>query len=192
MSSKLKTTDVLIKVDKEMAIAVAASLLGAQVTVSESESATASFSWLLGASVSNTDTSGRVSDIRTLLPEHLAYEISKEVREIHETVGNLISVLPTKKPGDTILVRGQLDTHNKLVRGTEVSMLQDEECGVFSLNDASFSLPLYFPLPWKADLNHLMGQPVLISAVVRWTPPYSPKGSASLNLALRPFAIWLC
>ena len=66
-----------------------------------------------------------------------------------------------------------------------------ETCFTGILEERGFRIPVYFLESAKNQVCFSVNQPVEVTGIVRWSPPYSPGGAHSLSLAVRVAALWL-
>jgi hypothetical protein len=197
----------LVYVDRPLAIAIAAKLVGVLQTQTEGSSKTASFNWLVSAGVGSQDTSATASDVRELLPEDLLYflypHIQHRLTSIEPVIGKFSAgTADSFSPGTIVSIHGnltfpELDLPEKYspFKHSDINlpsvMFHGEPCIVGRLESGSFIIPVFFSESSKYQVVFCNDEPVEVTGVLRWTPPYSPKGGRALNLAIRCAALWL-
>jgi hypothetical protein len=198
----------LVYVDRPLAIAIAAKLVGVLQTQTEGSTKTASFNWLVSAGVGAQNMSAKASDVRELLPEDLVHFLYPHITERHSSIESIIGKLSAGAgdafpPGTVISVQGKLSFPDLggLSQGyspykhadVEIPqvMFHGESCIVGKLESGAFVVPAFFTESSKYQVVFCNDEPVEVTGVLRWTPPYSPKGSRALNLAIRCAALWL-
>lgn len=199
----------LVYVDRNLAVAMAVKLVGLQHHSSKTEGAGGSFNWLIQAYVSRDDSLGITTDIRELLPEEVIYEIYEAIDDEYKF--NRVATCVEKMaesgekrllPGRPISVQGVLRFPN-LAKVTDYNpfdppdiqvktfKFHGEQCFIGEIHGEGFRMPIYFDEAAKAQVAFCDENPVEITGIVRWSPPYSPKGARSLNLVIRAAALWL-
>lgn len=205
MINEVKHT--LIYVDRALAIAIAAKLVGVLRTRSAGSKTTAGVNWLVSAQVEDSAGTSEQADIREMLPEDLMHYIYPQIGERYDKLDSVLTKLATGTkdsliPGDVVSISGKLHFPQLASIGS-YSPFQDidvdlpsvqfhgEACLVAELKDESYILPVFLSEVAKYQVSFCHDQPVEITGIVRWTPPYSPGGAHALNLALRGAAVWL-
>jgi hypothetical protein len=198
----------VVYVDRTLAVAIAAKLVGVLQTQTEGANRSASFNWLVSAAVGSQNTSARASDVRELLPEDLIYFLYPHIKERHASVEPVIGRLSSGAgdaftPGTPISICGELSfpslenlpTAYKPYEGVEIDLPQvtfhGEKCVVAQLKSGAFVVPVFFEEAAKYQVAFCHEQPVEVTGILRWTPPYSPRGGRALNMAIRSAALWL-
>jgi hypothetical protein len=198
----------LVYVDRPLAIAIAAKLVGVLQTQTEGSSKTASFNWLVSAGVGAQNTSAKASDVRELLPEDLVHFLYPHISERHSSIEPIIGKFSAGTgdafvPGTVVSVQGRLSFPDldglseaySPYKHTDVKipevMFHGETCIVGKLESGAFMIPVFFSETSKYQVAFCNNEPVEITGVLRWTPPYSPKGGRALNMAIRCAALWL-
>jgi len=198
----------LVWVDRQLAASVAAKMAGVLQTKGSNFKTRGAVNWLIAAELSSERSSSITADIRELLPEDLIYHFYEYIPDRGIQVSQIASRLSTSskdgyKPGTVVSIEGNLlfpkvkFGRQKItpfdqpdIEVPEVHFHGDLSIGA-ELTSDKYTLPVFFPAASKYQILYCNQQPVEISAVLRWVPPYSPGGAASLNLALSPFALWL-
>lgn len=198
----------LIYVDSKLSIAIAAKLVGVLSSSGKSQSNKIGINWLITSSIDEEHSSTTQVDIRELLPEDLVYLYYPHIDQKFEDLEKAIPLLNTTssgslKPGNVISIKGKLIFHEFdsilpefLPFSPEDIELKSyffhgEECIIGELCGTNHKIPIYFPAISKYQIAFCHNQPVEITGIVRWSPPYSPGGASSLNLVVRCAAVWL-
>lgn len=197
----------LIFVDKPLVVAIAAKVVGVLTSHAKGRHARAGANWLISAGVEATETTSEQYDIREMLPEDLIYYIYPDILEKHDKISTILPKMSTGVkdslvPGDVISISGQLNfsqipelENHSPFQSTEINLpiisFHGENCIVAELKDDGYNLPIYLPELAKYQVVYCHDQPVEITGIVKWVPPYSPGGAGSLNLAIRSAAVWL-
>lgn len=203
----MKQKNTLIYVDRNLSIATAANLVGVMTSKSDSESSKVGLNWLISASVDESSSTAKQYDIREMLPEDLAYYYHERIENRFENLTELIPLLTTGIkdsliPGNVISVYGkltfpnfQLPTNYSPFEPVEIDiksyLFHGEDCMIAELKNEDYRIPVYLPTSSKYQVAFCHNQPVEITGIVRWTPPYSPGGRNSSNLAIRGALVWL-
>lgn len=203
----MTTKNTLIYVDKNLSIAMAANIVGVMKTTSQSENAKIGLNWLISAGYDEGTATSNQSDIREMLPEDLVYYFHEKIGNQFKNLGELIPKLSTGTegsliPGNIVSVYGKLSFPNfnfpsnySPFEPVEIEMksylFHGEECVIGELKNEDYRIPVYLPLSAKYQVAFCHNQPVELTGIVRWTPPYSPGGRGSSNLALRCAMVWL-
>jgi hypothetical protein len=187
---------------------MAVKLVGLELHRNRTNTTGGGFSWLVQAYVSRDESVGSTTDIREILPEEIMYEVYRAIgdefkcKTLAPCIEKMAATGPDRLlPGHPISVIGVL-TFAEL--GTlkydpfappDINMktfqFHGEECFVGELQGDGYRIPVYFPKESMAQVAFSSGEPVEITGIVRWSPPYSPKGARSLSLAIRVAALWL-
>lgn len=197
--------NILVYVDRPLAIAIASKLVGVLSGESEGRQAKVGFNWLVSTEAVSERASSRQQDIRELLPEDLVYAfydlISPRGTSLTEAID--LFATPTSLPGRVLSVEGRLHLANLRLRRPEPTIepatdveipsvvFHGQSCVFGELQTDRHSIPVYFPEQAKFQIGFCDDQPVEITGVLRWVPPYSPQGGRSCNLALQCAALWL-
>ncbi|MFW2475332.1 MAG: hypothetical protein ACN4EP_00355 [Sediminibacterium sp.] len=199
--------NILLYVDKELSIAIAANMVGVLKTVSQNQSTKIGANWLINIGHDEGDSTANQFDIRELLPEDLVYHFHEKISNKFEKLSDLIPNMTAGSdksfiPGSVVSVYGKLLFPNFKLPADQSPFEQfdpnlksiifhGEECIVGEIKNEDYGIPVYFPVSSKYQIAFSHNQPVEITGVLRWTPPYSPGGGRSLNLALRCAILWL-
>jgi len=199
----------LVYVDRQLAVAIAVKLVGIQLHRGQSHRVGGAFNWIIQAYVSRDENVSFTTDIRELLPEEVMYEVYEAIDKEYkfENVGKCIEKMAEigenqLLPGRPISVQGLLkfpdlqkfSPYNPFdPPNIDVKTFQfhGEKCFVGEMHGESFRLPVYFDEASKAQVAFCNENPAEVTGIVRWSPPYSPKGARSLSLAIRVAALWL-
>lgn len=198
---------VLIYVDRAFSISIAANLVGITKTISKSATTRIAVNWLISAGADDGSITADQIDIREMLPEDLVYYFQDKIKNRFESLKDLIPQLSTGVsssliPGNVVSVCGKLFFKDLAMASNfspfepfdvdlKSSIFHGEECIVAELKTEDYRIPIYLPVSSKYQVAFCHNQPVEIMGIVRWTPPYSPGGSSSINLAIRCAVIWL-
>jgi hypothetical protein len=203
----MRESHTLIFVDRALATAIAAKVVGVLKSHSEGRNKKVGANWLISAGLEATETTSEQYDLREMLPEDLMYYIYPTIPEKHDKISSLLPKMTTGTnnslaPGDVVSVNGRLlfrgfspvEGHSPF-QDTDVDLplisFHGEKCIVAELFDDSYKIPVYLPDSAKYQVVYCNNQPVEITGITRWVPPYSPGGAGSLNLAIRAAAVWL-
>jgi hypothetical protein len=198
----------LVFVDRPLAVAVAAKLVGVLTTHTNGFTTRTSLNWLISAGMDEQNADTRQVDIREMLPEHLLYYVYPHIDSFFPSINTqLLDKLATGPsggfiPGDVLSVCGTLRLHNidavppvspfdPVELNLPTTVFHGEVCIPVELKDSNYTLPVFIPENAKYQVAFCHNQPVEITGIVRWAPPYSPGGARSLNLAIRIAALWL-
>ena len=198
----------LIYVDSKLSISIAANLVGVLSSSEQTQSNKIGVNWLLTSSIGVEESSTTQKDIRELLPEDLVYLFYPHIVQKFDNLENALPLLNTTspdslKPGNVVSLKGKL-VFNELGENPpsfspftpqDVNLksffFHGEECIVGELHNSNYKIPVYLPSLSKYQVVFCHNQPVEITGIVRWSPPYSPGGASSLNLTIRCAAVWL-
>lgn len=197
----------LIYVDTELAVAIAAKLVGLQLQESISGGGGGAFNWLIQASISYEEGRSITRDIRELLPEEVMYEVYEHIDDrfvsIQECIRRMADLGGDRLlPGRPISVQGKLSIPDVKSLGDydpfsppdiEVRTFQfhGDKCFAGELCAPGYKLPIYFAEESKAQICFCDERPVEVTGIVRWSPPYSTGGAIPLSLIIRASALWL-
>lgn len=199
----------LVYVDKELATAMAVKLVGLQSEETRTRGVGGSFNWIIQANVADESSSSISVDIRELLPEDVMYRVYDALEPSYkfDNLSNAITRLSQTGdhallPGQPISVTGTLsfpsitrtgpyDPFNPPDLTVPTFLVHGERCFAGTLTGDGFHLPVYFPEPAKVQVAFCHEEPVEVTGIVRWSPPYSPKGGRALSLIIRAAAVWL-
>ena len=204
----IATNNTLVYVDRPLANAIAAKLIGVLHSNSVGGKRSVSVNWLVGGEVGAESSQGTSFDIRELLPEDLVYQFFPLVKERHTTLESALPKLTAGTgsgllPGSPISIQGKLrvpEFTDELLAlsstppgeiGLPSRPFHGEPCVGAFLVSSDYSIPIYFAESAKYQIPYCHDQPVEVTGVLRWVPPYSPGGAKSLNLAVRCAALWL-
>jgi hypothetical protein len=200
---------VLVYVDKPMAVAIAAKLIGVLRTATHNTKNAVSLNWLVGASTEAGDSNSDQTDLREMLPEVLMYMLYQKIPSrglsLEETVSKFVlGATGSLIPGDVVSTKGKMEfpglekvpefspeMDSRVELPLKARFFHGEACVLAFLTDGAYRLPVYVPETSKYQLAFCHEQPVEVTGVVRWVPPYSPGGARALGLALRCAAVWL-
>lgn len=199
----------LVYVDSKLAVAMAAKLVGSELQEENNIEVGGAFNWLVQAYVNKGDGTSITREISELLPEEVMYElyaaISDEFKfpKISDCINKMADVSTNRLlPGRSISVEGvlsfpdlgELANYNPF-DPPDITLktfkFYGEPCFTGELRAEGFRLPIYFDETAKAHIVYCNDQPVEVTGIVRWSPPYSPKGANSLSLVIRAAALWL-
>jgi hypothetical protein len=199
----------LVYVDRELAVAMAVQLIGLESQQSRKRGVGGAFNWIVQLNVADETASSVTVDVRELLPEdvmHRTYEAldpSVKFADVGQCVTCLVETgekaIP---PGHPISVAGTLtfptidlpavfDPFDPPDIELRTFLVHGEKCFAGQLEGNGFRLPIYFPEVARMQVPFFHDEPVEITGVVRWSPPYSPKGSRASNRLIRAAAVWL-
>lgn len=197
----------LVYVDKQLAVAIAVKLIGLLLGQSERERKGITLNWLIGGSISVDEAKSAVQDLREMLPEDIIYSIYEKIPHKFNNVEDTVRALAMSDenrilPGEVLTLPGQMtfprvelpssfDPFEPQDIDVDVFNFHGEKCFASKLVQGGFSLPTYFLESAKQEVVFSNEQPVEVTGIVRWSPPYSPGGAASLNLVIRVVALWL-
>jgi hypothetical protein len=188
---------------------MAVKLVGLQVNNGNETEVGTAFNWLIQAHVNQKDSSGISVDMRELLPEEVMYEVYKAIDEKHKFQKILKCIDKMAENGENRLLPGHPISVQGILKFPEMKEYQGynpfnppdlhvntflfhgEKCFVGELYSDGFRLPVYFDEAAKEQILFCHDEPIEITGIVRWAPPYSPKGSKSLNLVIRAASLWL-
>lgn len=195
----------LVYADRELAIAIAARLVGLQL---QEKTVSGAFNWLLQAKITHEQGWSVVRDIRELLPEDIIYEIdeylSPEVKfeSVEECVRQLESGHELLMPGRPLSIRGFLsfpdlapleraDPANPPDIEMKIRRFHAEECFIGELGQGGYRMPVYFSKDSQAEVCFCHRWEVEITGIVRWAPAFQTGRANALNRAIRAAALWL-
>lgn len=197
----------LVYVDRELAVAIATKLVGLLLGKEAREGRGISLNWLIQSSISVDETEIITRDLREMLPEDVIYLVYDRITNKFENVPEAIKAFARSGdqrllPGEVVSVTGQLmfsglvlpdafDPFSPPDIQVKTFNFHGEQCFVGRLSQEAFNLPVYFPETAKQQVMFAHSQPVEVTGIVRWSPPYSPGGASSLNLVMRAAALWL-
>jgi hypothetical protein len=195
--------------DRDLTIAMAVPLIGVQSERLVEHDQTAGFNWLVQARIGRGESSSVMQDIRELLPEELAHAVFDAIPDERKelSVKDAVAMLSATGearvlPGRPMSITGLLHI-NELVELSKFDPFDPppidlktfnfhgETCFAAELQGDNYRLPVYFGDASRAQVAYCHTNPVELTGVLRWCPPYSPRGAASLQLALRVAAVWL-
>lgn len=197
----------IVYVDRPLAIAIAAKLIGVLQTQTQGTTKSASLNWLITTNLGSQSSTARGSDVRELMPEDLVYHFYDAISEKHDKIEQIIGRLSTGTengfiPGTVISIKGKL-VFPDLTLPAAISpftspdidlptlIFHGEPCIVGQLKSDDYVIPVYFTESAKYQIVFCNNQPVEVTGVLRWVPPYSPNGGRAINLAIRCAALWL-
>lgn len=199
----------LIFVDRQLSISIAANLVGVLQTNTVTDSTNASVSWLVRVGFDQGEATTNQLDAREMLPEDLIYYFHDYIENRFTNLEEALPKLSTGAsasfiPGNVISINGVLRFNDLEIpenyspfSPVEIPinkvMFHGEECIVAELrgDNGSYRIPVFLPVSSSFQVLFCQNQPVEITGVLRWIPPYSPGGASSLNLAIRAAAVWL-
>lgn len=199
----------LVYVDRRLAVAMAVKLIGLELNRTQSRERGGAFNWLIQAYIDHGETTGISTDIRELLPEEIMYETYEAVaveykfKDIASCITGMAATGDKRLlPGRPISVEGVLKFPDLANLGSynpfdppdiniKTFQFHGEKCFTGEIHGDGYKLPVYFDEAAKAQVTFCNDYPVEVTGIVRWSPPYSPKGAHSLNLVIRAAALWL-
>jgi hypothetical protein len=188
---------------------MAVPLIGLQSQKIVQNGASASFNWLIQSQISRNRSESILADIREILPEELAHGLLNAIPENrkHLTMKAAIAALVETGaervlPGNPMSVEGVLkipglqslkafDPFKPPSIELDTFTFHSESCFVGELHGDGYKLPVYFDEASRAQVAYCHENPVELTGILRWCPPYSPRGASYLQLALRVAAVWL-
>lgn len=198
---------IILYVDRSLAIAIAANLVGVLNTKGQSRTEKVGFNWLVSAGQDDAWANTSQLDIREMLPEDLVYYFYNKIPYRYENLESLLPKLTVGTsdsllPGNVVSVKGSLffpnltlNANNSPFEEVELDVkkhiFHGEECIVAELKNGDYKIPVYLPYSSRFQVLFCQNQPVELTGVVRWIPSYNPNGSRSINLALRCAVVWL-
>lgn len=209
IESEVINMHTLVYVDREMAVAMAVKLVGLEIHKQKTNTGTGGFNWLIQAYVAHGETTGIVTDIRELLPEEVMYEIYDAINAEYKYSNVESCVRGLEQRGDRQLLPGRPISVSGLLHFPEIKKITSydpynppdiemrtfnfhgERCFAGEIHGEGFKLPIYFHESAKEQVTFADDNPIEITGIVRWSPPYSPRGASSLNLVIRAAAVWL-
>ena len=199
----------LVYVDRELAIAMAVKLVGLELNKQKTNTGSGGFNWLIQANVVHGETTGIMTDIRELLPEEVMYELYNAIDAEYKYPNVQACVQGMGQSGDRQLLPGRPISVSGLLRFPDMKAIaaydpynppdiemrtfnfHGERCFAGEIHGEGFKLPIYFHESAKEQIAFADGNPIEITGIVRWSPPYSPLGASSLNLVIRVAGVWL-
>jgi hypothetical protein len=201
--------NIIVFVDRQLAIAIAAKLVGVVRTQSDTNGIDSGINWLISATYKSEGTVAHESDIRELLPEDLIYLFYPRIQERYDSLEEIIGRLSTGAdnsylPGMVVSIKGRLkfpgidgatikasSPFSDVEINLPVKTFHGERCVVAKFVSGDYVIPVYFSETSKDQVVFCNNHPVEVTGILRWVPPYSPGGGRSLNLALRCVVLWL-
>lgn len=190
----------LIYVDSSPLLAIATKLVGSTITQARGESGQVGLKLFASAALSSQESRQVQRDLALFLPEDLMYEVFPLITDRFENLDAAKTRLTTGpdhgfRPGAVVSVGGVLRRSRDRKEGDHGELEEVEFHGesalAAGLQSDELRLPVYCPRPARQQLEAQLGEPVELTGILRWVPPYSPGGSSSWNLALRVVAVWL-
>lgn len=199
---------VLVWVDRPLAIAAAAKMAGVLRTKGSAAGGKAGLNWLVSTEVSTLESDAITSDIRELLPEELMYHFYSLISMRPNSVDAALPYLTANSkngalPGAVVSVPGRLSfpglpeklpeysPYSHVDVAIPTAVFHGETTIVAKLSTAEYSVPVFLGESARHHVLFCNNQPVEVTGILRWVPPYSPGGARSCNLAIRCFALWL-
>lgn len=199
----------LVYVDAKLVSAIAVKYVGMELGRTSGREISGSWNFLIQGEVSGAESSSVMRDIREMLPEDIVLAVVSQIptSQVFGSVSQAVDSL--SRTGEDRLVSGAaVRLRGKLVVPNIVQTLDfdpfdppdldlpvvsfhDEKCFVAKLLGDDFELPVYVPVGAKSQVVYCHDNPVDVMGIVKWSPGYSPRGSRSLNLAVRVVALWL-
>lgn len=188
---------------------MAVPLVGLQSQKAVQSDRSASFNWIIQGQVSRGNTASVLQDIREMLPEELVHALYDAMPAARRAVTPKDAVSLMERtgddrllPGNPLSIEGELqiaglsnldgyDPFKPQPIELDTFNFHSEPCFAGQLRGSGYRLPVYFDEKAKAQVAYCHESPVELTGIVRWCPPYSPKGASSLQLALRVAAVWL-
>lgn len=199
----------LVYVDRQIAVAMAVKLVGLEQHKQNINTGSGGFNWLIQANISHGERTGIITDIRELLPEEVMYEIYEALDTEYKYSSVEDCVRGMEKRGEGQLLPGRPISVSGLLRFPGLQNIESydpfnppdievrtfnfhgEPCFAGEIHGNDFKLPVYFHESAKEQVTFANDNPIEITGIVRWSPPYSPRGASSLNLVIRVAAVWL-
>lgn len=199
----------LVYVDRQIAVAMAVKLVGLEQHKQSVNTGAGGFNWLIQANVEHSESTGIMTDIRELLPEEVMYVIYDAIDDEYKYNNVESCVRGMEQRGDCQLLPGRPISVSGLLHFPDLQALDSydpynppdvemrtfnfhgERCFAGVIHGDGFKLPVYFHESAKEQVAFANDNPIEITGIVRWSPPYSPSGASSLNLVIRVAAVWL-
>lgn len=199
----------LVYADRKLVVAMAVPLVGLQSQKTVQRGGSSSWNWLIQAEVSRGTSASVLQDIRELLPEELAHGLHHAIPEDRKGLSTYDAVRILEATGDDAVLPGSPLSVKGVLRipglehleesnpfkpppiELETFMFHGEPCFAGSIQQDAYRLPAYFSDEARAQVAYCHNNPVELTGILRWCPPYSPGGAASLQLALRVAIVWL-
>ena len=181
-------------VDEGLARQIATGLIGSEVRLTRRDTSSIGVNFKVLVRQDHGTEQSKATRTTDLLPEQIAHAIWEELKE--RAIDNLsdarqrlvAGVDGAFVPGTPILVTNvQFSSAGK----ASPAALSGEQCIRYQLEGGGGMLHAYTAVSSESVIDSLVGQPVAVAGVLRYTPAYGVPGPLSLSLALRICAVWL-
>jgi hypothetical protein len=202
-------TTTLVYADRDLLVAMAVPLIGVQTEREVETRGRGGFNWLVQADLARAVSKSVLEDIRELLPEDLAYSVRDAIPDGRRSLEVKQAIDLLRESGESRVIPGTPASLTGSLSMPALLGLEDfdpfkpkpieidrfefhgDSCFVGELQGDGFRLPVYFIDSSLSHVAYCNDNPVELTGVFRWCPPYSPRGATSLSLALRVAAVWL-
>jgi hypothetical protein len=183
---------VLTYIDPTFARQIATGLIGSEVQLTERRDSTHGINFKVLVSRSHSAEKTTTTKTADLLPEVIADALYDAIKERVSDLGNdrsrfVAGSQGAHQSGTPIMVLNcQL-----ILEGKEAfAQLAGEDCVCYRLRTGEFYIQAYCPRNSESHLDNLVGHPIEVAGLLRYTSTYPVPGAFSLNLGLKICAIW--
>ena len=184
---------VLTYIDAPFARQIATVLIGSEVQLTDRKDYTSGINFKVLVTQSHGVQKTTTTRTADLLPEVIADALYDAIPERVSDLGTarlrfVAGSLNAYRPGTPIIIsNGQLIMEGKQLP----AQLAGEECICYRLQNGEFYVQAYCPHNSESLLDNLVGQPIEVAGLLRYSPAYRVPGAISLSLGFRICAIWL-
>ncbi len=194
-SDSVQPLNTLAYIDSVPLLAIAAKLVGNSVSTASSDGGSIGFQWGATFEARVQESREIQRDLALFLPEDLMYEVYGAIPQRHSGLQQVKAKLTTGteggfRPGSVVSIEGRLERPEGAA-AWQAERFHGEDALAAQLASDDLRLQVRIPHAAREQADALVGEPVELTGILRWTPGYSPGGSATWNLALRAVAIWL-
>lgn len=186
---------VLVYVDQELSLQMAAGVMGSEVQVATSQSDTAGINFkVVFSSRSGVETSV-TTKVADLLPEALARGVRAKVNTKIDSLELVRSRMLTGT-ADSFQPGAAVEIRDVILRGSvdqpgESALAGGEVCAAARIESAPYFCKAFLKAEHGSLVDEIADQPIDVLGVLRWTRAYEVPGGVAQNLGLRVAAVWL-
>lgn len=185
-------SSVLTYVDEVLARQIATGLIGSEVRLTTREGSAVGINFKVLVRKDRGTEQSSATRVADLLPEVVADAIKESVNvrveSLHESREKFVAGTGAAlQPGTPVAITNvRLDSEGKVD-----AMLSGEACVQYRLRANEIFLHAFVAKSSESVLDSLVGQPIEVIGILRYTPAYSIPGAIALSLGLRLCAVWL-
>ncbi|MEF8723423.1 MAG: hypothetical protein V5B30_12735 [Candidatus Accumulibacter delftensis] len=186
-------SNVLTYVDADLARQIATGLIGSEVRLAAREGTAFGINFKVLVRRDRGVEQSTTTKVSDLLPEVVADAVNEAVLERITSLQNdrerfIAGGTRAFRPGTPVAIsNAQFILDGKLGK----SVLGGEPCVQYRFQVGQFYLHAYCPMAAEKVFDSLVGQPVEVVGILRYTPAYTVPGALALSLGLRVCAVWL-